>query len=251
MVSCPQYSLHGRQTGLRLRSLTPALFFLVTIFILAMTGVAHAAFAPKESIIEARIIKFIKEIYPGDSVRIRLNAIPEQLKGKIKVINLSFARVPDTQGDGICSVEIESAPGRSRSVQVPFKVFPKKEIFVLKQAAKKGDIVGANDIITRETYTNGKTQGYPVSAADIVGRSLKRDAPGNTVITSQILEERIAVKQGDTITIIAESNKLIVQAKGRTIDKGRIGDTIRVKNLASGKELTAKVVSSTAVKVEF
>lgn len=221
---------------------------IVALFLAAAVG-GHAA---GESPAEARIVKFIKGIYPGgDAVQVRLNSLPSQLREKVRIVNMNFVRIPDVGGDGICAVEIESAPGRTRTVQVPFKIFTKRELFVLKQAAQKGDAISARDIHVRVTYMNGKGTGYPQSAEDIIGKVFKRDVPANTLITDQLLEDRVVMKRGEVVTIIAESDRLVVRAKGKTVDKGRIGETIRVKNLASGKELMAKVVSGSAVKVEF
>jgi len=246
-----QSPLCDRRAGPGSRSCPPPIALIAIILLSLVAGLGQAAAASSESAAEARIVRFIKDIYPGDSVRVRLNSVPMQLREKGKIVNLSFARVPDANGDGVCSVAIETTPGRSRNVQVPFKVFTKKELFVLKRASQKGDIIGAADIIMRETYTNGKMAGYPACADDVIGKALKRDVSGNTVITDQVLEDKIAVKKGEMVIIIAESNKIVVQAKGKAVDKGRIGETIRVKNIASGKELTAKVVSGNAVKVEF
>jgi len=246
-IDAPQRERSGK-TEMVSRCLLCITAVIVVLFLAAAAG-SHAA---GESPTEARIIKFIKEIYPGgDAVQVRLNSLPSQLREKVKIVNMSFARIPDIGGDGICAVETESAPGRTRTVQVPFKIFTKRELFVLKQAAQKGDAISAKDIQVRVTYMNGKGTGYPPSAEDIIGKVFKRDVPANTLITNQLLEDRIVIKRGDAVTIIAESNKLVVQAKGKTVDKGRIGDTIRVKNIASGKELMAKVVSGSAVKVEF
>ncbi|MBP7526746.1 MAG: flagellar basal body P-ring formation protein FlgA [Syntrophorhabdaceae bacterium] len=227
-----------------------ALFFL--LFLLAAAGSGRGLYAAGESATETRIIGFIKQIYPGgDAVRVRLNSMPSQLRNNAKIVNLSFSRIPDVSGEGICAVEIENSPGRTRTVQIPFKVFTKRELFMLKQAGQKGDTIGMNDILVRQTYMNGNGAGYPAAAEDVIGKVLKRDVPANTLITDRILDDRVVLKRGDVVTIIAESNKLVVQAKGKTVDKGRIGDTIRVKNIASGKELTARVVSGSEVKVEF
>ncbi len=224
------------------------LFFLVA----AAAGSLKTVQAAGESVAEARIIKFVKEIYPeGDAVRVRLTTVPAQLRRKVKIVNLSFVRIPDISGDGVCAVEIETSPGRLRTVQVPFRVFTKRELYVLKEAGQKGDTIGPKDVVVRETYMNGKGLGYPASIEDVVGKVLKRDVPANTLVTNQILEDRVVVKRGDAVTIIAESNKLIVRAKGKTVEKGRVGDVIRVKNMASGKEVMAKVVTSSSVKVEF
>jgi len=224
------------------------LFFLIA----AAAGSLRTVHAAGESAAEARIIKFVKEIYPGgDAVRVKLTTVPAQLRENVKIVNLSFVRIPDVGGDGVCSVEIETAPGRLRTVQVPFRVFAKRELYVLKGAGQKGDTIGPKDVVVRETYMNGKGVGYPASMEDVVGKVLKRDVRANTLVTDQILEDRIVLKRGDMVTIIAESDKLVVRAKGKTVDKGRMGDVIRVKNIASGKEVMAKVVSSSSVKVEF
>ena len=227
-------------------------FLAITLLILAgHPGHAEAAVAQPESGIETRVVRFIKDLYPdGNSVRVKLNSLAPGLKDS-RVVSVSFVKVPDVNGDGICSVEFRNPAGHTRTVQVPFKIFSKRELFVLKQAGQKGDLISRKDIIVRETFMNGKSAGYPASAEDVIGKALKRDVPANTVITDQVLENQVVMKRGDIVTIIAESNKLIVRARGRTVEKGRIGENIRVKNIASGKELMAKVISSTAVKVEF
>lgn len=238
--------------GIR-KYLCAVLVLAAAVVLAGHPGPVNAAAGPGESSMESRIVKFIKDLYPdGNSVRVKLNSLPPALKENARVVNVNFVKVPDVNGDGICSVEIRHPAGRTtQSVQVPFKVFSKRELFVLKQAGQKGDLISAKDIIVRETYMNGKMAGYPGSMDEVVGKALKRDVPANTVITDQVLENQVVMKRGDIVTIIAESNKLVVRAKGRTIDKGRIGENIRVKNIASGKELTAKVISGTAVKVEF
>ncbi len=238
----------GLETQKNLCLVLLLLFFLGA----AAVGSLRTVYAAGESTAEARIVNFVKEIYPGgDAVRVRLTTVPAQLKEKVKIVNLSFVRIPDVSGDGICAVEIETAPGRLRTVQVPFRVFTKRELYVLKAAGQKGDAIGPKDIVVRETYMNGKGSGYPTSVDDVVGKVLKRDVPANTLVTDQILEDRIVVRRGDAVTIIAESDKLVVRTKGKTVDKGRMGDVIRVKNIVSGKEVMAKVVSSSSVKVEF
>lgn len=250
-MGTPMSMRHREQAG-KTGKTRESLPCMIALFVILLLVAASACPGAGESPTEARIIRFVKEIYPsGDAVQVRLNSLPSQLREKVRIVNMSFARVPDVGGDGICAVEIESAPGRTRTVHVPFKILTKRELFVLKQAARKGDAISAKDIHVRVAYMNGKGSGYPASAEDVIGKVFKRDVPANTLITDQLLDDRVVIKRGDIVTIVAESNTLVVQTKGRTVDKGRIGDTIRVKNIASGKELMAKVVSGSSVKVEF
>jgi flagella basal body P-ring formation protein FlgA len=230
-------------------------FALVCIFCLSpityhlSPSVAHAA---EYSANEAKIIRFIKEIYnDSDDIQVHLNSIPNQLKEKTKVKNITFMKVPDTNGDGICNVEIDISGGRSKNVQAPFRVFVKRKLFVLKTAGKKDESIRRGDVFIKETYMNGKGDEYPASIEDLTDKILKRDVPANTILTYQILEEPIAVQRGEIVNIVAENKKLLILVKGKTIDKGRVGDTVRVKNISSGKEIVGRVTAHNTVGIDF
>ncbi len=226
----------------------PAFF----LFLAIMTLTVLPSDAAQRSATEDRIIKFIRDIYSnGNDVRVKLNSIPGYAREKAKVRNVNFVKVPDANGDGVCAVEVESGSGHIRNVQVPFRVFTRRRLFILKQAGQKGDILDKKDFYIRETYMNGKGADYPPSEEDVTGKALKRDVPASTIITGQMLESRVVVRRGDVVTIIAENTRLIVRSKGKTVEKGCVGDTIRVKNISSGRELMAKVINSNTVKVEF
>jgi flagella basal body P-ring formation protein FlgA len=98
---------------------------------------------------------------------------------------------------------------------------------------------------------HGRGAEYPPSIDDVVGRALKKDVAINTIVTCQILEDPVVIKRGEIVDIVAENKEIIVQTKGRTVDKGKMGDMIRVRNMASGKEIQARVTANNAVTVEF
>jgi flagellar basal body P-ring formation protein FlgA len=233
---------------------------IMTIFILAIifylpSSIFHlpsVVQAAEYSVAEVKIINFIKEIYnDSDDVQIRLNTIPNQMKEKVKVKNITFTKVPDANGDGICAVEIDTNAGRSKNIQVPFRVFVKRKLFMLKIVLKRDESIKKEDIFIKETYMNGKGDEYPASITDLAGKILKRDLPANTILTYQMLEEPVAVQRGEVVNIVAENKKLLVLVKGKTIDKGRIGDTIRVKNISSGKEIVGRVTALNTVSIDF
>ena len=73
----------------------------------------------------------------------------------------------------------------------------------------------------------------------------------NTIITYQFLENPVVVQRGEIVNIVAENKAIIVQTKGKTMSKGRMGDLIRVQNITSGKEVQGRVTASNTVTVEF
>lgn len=236
----------GRRTFLSLFFLWFLLSALCCLFFAALVS------AQDRSVIEARLTRFIKQIYnEDDDVRIKFNPITISQNGKTKIGNISFLEMPDATGAGICSLELEQGNGRTRNVHVPFRVFTKREIFMMRNPGKRGDIINKTDITVKEVYLSGRKNEYPATIEDVVGRVLKRDIAANTVVTKKVLEDQIALHRGDQVNIIAENKRLLVRTKGKAIDKGRIGDTVRVKNVASGKELVGRVTGSNTVVVQF
>ncbi len=214
--------------------------------------VASVSYASEYSAVEARIMRFVKEVYnDSDDIQVRLNTITNQLKEKDKVKHITFMKVPDMNGDGICTVEIDTGAGRSKNVQVPFRVFVKRKLFVLKIDGKKDEAIRRGDVIIKETYMNGKGDGYPASLEDLLGKMLKRDVQANTIVTYQMLQDPVAVQRGEVVNIVAENKKLVVLVKGMMIDKGRIGDTVRVRNISSGKEIVGRVTAHNSVAIDF
>jgi flagellar basal body P-ring formation protein FlgA len=208
-------------------------------------------FSEELSAVEKKITAFIKDFYGNEEeIQVKLNNLPPLLKGKAKVKGINFAKVPDGQGDGLCLVEIEGKDVRERNIYVAFKVYKKKQLFVLKQGGKRGDLVTAESLAEKETFLTGGTV-YPASRSEVVGKRLKKDIPAGTVLTPQVLEDQILVKSGDVVSIIAENRRMLIHANGRALDRGRMGETIRVKNLTSGKEILGKVTGGNTVSVEF
>jgi flagella basal body P-ring formation protein FlgA len=202
--------------------------------------------------VEDGITHFIKQFYDDrEDVYVRFNNLPEALQERVRVRHIDFAKVPDSKGDGLCLVEIDGKNNRTRTVYVSFRVQVKKKIFVLKQGVKRGEIVRSQDVFVKDTFTTENSVVYPARIEDIVGKAVKRDMAAGTAITSQALEDSFAIQRGETVNIVADNKNLSVQAKGVSLEKGRLGDLIRVKNLTSDREIVGRVAGSGTVKVDL
>jgi len=206
-----------------------------------------------EPFIESKITNFIKKMYTNDDdLQIKLGSIPNVLKGRPHVKSISFAKVPDARGDGVCLVEIvDGRSNRDRSVYVPFRAVQKVKVYILTDSARKGDVLRAELVTIRETHFNGKKSVYPSRLDDIVGRIFKKDVAAGTVVTYLMLEDPVVIQKGEVVNIIAENKKLLVQTKGKAMEKGRMGDSIRVRNILSEKEVFGKVVDDNTITVKF
>jgi flagella basal body P-ring formation protein FlgA len=221
------------------------------ILVVFLTGMN--AYSEDQSFIEAKISDFIKKIYnDDDELQIKFGKMPAPLKGRPNVKNMSFAKVPDAKGDGVCLVEIiDGKNNRDRSVYVPFRTLKKTKVYILTNSGKKSDVLRAESVTAKETNFNEKKPGYPSRLDDIVGRTLKKDVAAGTVVTYSMLDDPVVIQKGEVVNIVAESKKLLVRTKGKAMEKGRMGDSIRVKNALSEKEVFGKVVDDNTVLVKF
>jgi flagellar basal body P-ring formation protein FlgA len=200
--------------------------------------------------VESSLIKAIKEVcYGDDDIYVKFINLPVQLKERLKVKNINFLKIPDATGDGVCSVEVEEKNGRDRAIQVASKVSAKRRLFILKEDMKKGDLVRASDVVVREAYLNGGAAGYPRSLEDVEGKVLKKDLKTGTSLGTAVLEEPVVLKKGDVVNLVVENRRLTIQTQGRALDRGKIGDTVRVKNISSGKEVVGRLTTSNTVTV--
>jgi len=223
-------------------------FILIIVF---LTGAN--AYSQDKLFIESKISDFVKKIYSeDDDLQIKFGNIPLPLRGRPNVKNISFAKAPDIKGDGVCLVEIvDGKSNRDRSLFVPFRSMKKTKIYVMNHSGKKGDVLRGDSVTARETQFNEKKPGYPSTLNDILGRTLKKDVTGGTVISYSILDDPVIIQKGEIVDIIAENKKLIVQTKGKALEKGKIGDSIKVKNTLSEKEIFGKVVDDNTILVKF
>ncbi|MBA4416624.1 MAG: flagella basal body P-ring formation protein FlgA [Syntrophus sp. (in: bacteria)] len=239
-------ALHG--TGRRLAHIAlPSLLCALLLFV-----ASGMAFSQERSLIEVKLINFINDFYSGqDEVQVKfVNTIPAVLKGKTKVKSINFSKVPDGQGEGICIVEYESKETREKSAYIPFKIYKKRHLFILRQGVKRGDPVSFDDFIEKDTYLTGVTK-HPLTKDEITGKRFRKDLSAGTVITLDVLEDHILVQRGDIVNVLAENPRLVIHTMGKALDKGKIGETIRVKNMNSGKEVFGKVTGSNRVSVQF
>ena len=213
---------------------------------------ASSLFAAEQSTVETKLVNFIKQFYEEkENVNVKFNSYPSALRGNAKVNHINFAKVPDSNGDGICTIEVEEKKGFRRNVHVSFRVFSKKSIYVLKQNLKKGDFINRGDITRKEISMNDNKGKYPLDIEDVVGKTVKKDLNAGAVIRNDMIEDRYAVKRNEIVNIVVQSNRLSVQTKGRAIEKGKVGDIIRVKNVSSNKEILGKVMGSGVVSVDM
>lgn len=223
-------------------------FIFLFMFFLFGSGIG---FCETNSLLEKHLIDQIKKIYgEGNDMIVQFHNLPRDIKDEKSVKGVVITRLPDRKGDGQAVIEIEEKPKRKRNVYVSFRVLTMKRFYLAKRDMKKGERIKGEDLYERVAFLSDYGL-YPSSIEDIEGKRLKRDILANTPITKEILEETYAVGRGEIVTVRIENERIKISAKAISLEKGKLGDVVRLKNISSGREITGLVSGEREVTIVF
>ena len=92
-------------------------------------------------------------------------------------------------------------------------------------------------------------EGARLVIADVAGQQLSRSIDINEILTEKSVDRPTLMRRGAPVTLIYETGALRVESPGLTVEPGKIGDTIQVKNPSSGKLVRGVVIDERSVRV--
>ncbi len=133
-----------------------------------------------------------------------------------------------------------SASGRiERMIQVP----------VLKHSLRNGDVIGAMDIDYIDVPQNRVANGTLMDERDLVNMTPRRVISGGKAIITNELEHPKMVDRGDAVTLIFANGPMVLTVKGKSLQAGAMGDTVRVSNSESNKNLQGIVTAHQEITI--
>lgn len=138
-----------------------------------------------------------------------------------------------------------------RKIWVTATISVESPVVIAKQAINRRQVITEDmlDVVAADLAklpSNAMTD-----IEEVVGKRALRVINPSEVLRTDLIELPPLVKRNDIVTILAETGVLRVTAKGEVKENGRRGDRIRVMNLDSKKEVFARVVDPTTVRVDF
>jgi len=116
---------------------------------------------------------------------------------------------------------------------------------------RRNSIITEDDVSTKRRNISKLPYNVLKSMEGVVGKRLKHALKADTALLANMVEDPPLIKRGDKVTIVAESSTILVTALGIAQTKGGLGDQIRVKNCMNRKEIIARIVNASTVRVEF
>lgn len=125
------------------------------------------------------------------------------------------------------------------SLFVRAKVKVTARLPVANRAMKRGEFIGAQDIEWHPVVLGASDRDLLTRTDDIIGRQVSRKLRRHRAIQLHHLNAPQWVNIGDKVIIEARSQGFSANMAGEALESGGEGEAIRVKNLSSGKVITA------------
>jgi flagella basal body P-ring formation protein FlgA len=124
------------------------------------------------------------------------------------------------------------------------------DIAVSASTLRRGAVLATDDVELRYQDIS-HLKGPIFSTEEIIGKRLKRSVRLGEPLQKQQVEFPPVIKRGERVIIQVQKHGLMLTAAGEAKQDGLTGESIRVVNNGSRKEVICQVVAPGLVKVEF
>jgi len=202
---------------------------------------------PVESILNSKVSG------RGWDTRITQISLPQGIRLPAGVMDIEITPPPRWDGWGAATmtamVRVNGRLEKNFSIRVT--VDARADMVVAVRQIPSGSILTSSDLAVEKhdlATVNGK---YVASIADVAGKKLRGTARQGYPLRSDQLEKVPVVKNGQMVTILAESSVLRISTTGRARGSGSVGDIVMVQNSGSLREIPATVLDGSTVSISF
>ena len=124
-----------------------------------------------------------------------------------------------------------------------------QEVVSLVRPVAQGEIITADAVSRTRVPVTQPLRQVVTQPEEVIGKHARRSLAGNAPLSTQDVTAVHVVHRGDMVRIVLESPLIKVSTPGEALEAGKPGDTIRVKNTSSKREVRAQVIDKQTVRI--
>ena len=124
------------------------------------------------------------------------------------------------------------------------------QVVVLAGNVRRGEVLDSRDLFMTEMDITRLRQPC-LDPEEVVGKTLRRSGRRGDVLSKRFLTTPDLVKRNQVVTISLQKGGLFLTARGVARKAGQKGETIRVRNIGSNREIFCRVTGPNRVRVIF
>jgi flagella basal body P-ring formation protein FlgA len=135
------------------------------------------------------------------------------------------------------------------SLVVTGRVYKVIEVPVLNRRVPKGETITMDDIDWIRLAATKVRRNIIVDEARLLGKTPRRGLRAGQPIRNGDVRAPIVVAKGSLVTMILKTRNMVLTSKGRAIENGALGDTVRILNTQSKSVVEGVVAGANRVTV--
>jgi len=119
------------------------------------------------------------------------------------------------------------------------------------QVIERGDSITAAMLKRQEIDVAKATRSFYQREEQLIGMGAKRRIRENQQLSQELISLPVLIHRGDKVKVVAGRDGIAASVSGEAQENGAEGELIRVKNISSGKNISAKVLEAGLVTSSY
>jgi flagella basal body P-ring formation protein FlgA len=126
-----------------------------------------------------------------------------------------------------------------------------QDIVTTSRAIGRNEVIEAADIRLTRMNMARVPQRVHMRPEEVIGKRTRRPLQADSLIHIHEVETLPTIQKGDVVLMLVDSSLLRVSTMGEALESGMRGETIRIRNMTSNREVRAVIVDKKTVKIPF
>jgi len=130
-------------------------------------------------------------------------------------------------------------------------VYEMAQIPVPKRLISAGDVIAADDLEWQPVHLSRLSGNSLTDAEQLVGRMAKRPLKAGQILRQSDVAVSPVIHKNDLIRLVVKTGQMTLSVQGKAMQDAAIGQTVRVVNVNSNRQLTGTVIDAGTVAIGF
>jgi flagella basal body P-ring formation protein FlgA len=130
-------------------------------------------------------------------------------------------------------------------------VYEMAQIPVPKRLISAGDVIAADDLEWQAVHLSRLSGNSLTDAEQLVGRMAKRPLKAGQILRQSDVAVSPVIRKNDLIRLVVKTGQMTLTVQGKALQDAALGQTVRVMNVNSNRQLTGTVIDAGTVAIGF
>jgi flagella basal body P-ring formation protein FlgA len=174
--------------------------------------------------------------------------LPTDVENSVSVSAINF----DPHSNRFAAILVAPADGPPVIQRNVFgTVYEMAQIPVPKRLISAGDIIAADDLEWQPVHLTRLSGNSLTDAEQLVGRMAKRPLKAGQILRQSDVAVSPVIRKNDLIRLVVKTGQMTLSVQGKALQDAALGQTVRVVNVNSNRQLTGTVIDAGTVAIGF